>query len=590
MALWRLHNAREPAGDNRAAARRASCPRGVRSLGRLGVLAGRVRDVTGAHTYAISINAEDATLGKALAPELEWITGDFLSVIDALPAAIDVIASVLPFNARARGSRAFPGLTGTPVDVADDRASQILAAASLRLSSDGAALYVVAPNLLSRSDSILRKLGQLGLGLDAAFALPAGTFAPYTNLAAYLIVVRRAASDTMFVAQLSKDSHTNAQIVENFRQRCADGPLELGRYVSPSTFRGLEPPRLEEQLRGAGTRFGVRAISLGEIAVDIQLGRPQTDFDFPPVANALFVPLIGNSNVVDNSEALTLKKQNYALIVIDPARSDARFVARFLNSELGRSIREAHKSGSTIPKLNSTGLRRLQLFVPSHKVQREILATDQRVGGERNTLLGFQNDLASIERDLWSPSVDMADVERRLSVLSSRLTGVAPHVAAALDKWFETLPFPLASILRAWQATASDDYRTKYEHLLHFFEAAAEFISVIYLSAFGSQPPFFEPHREQLVDAWAKQRVSLERPTFATWRIANEYLSKQTRQLMADDVEGQPLCAELFANPSLTLPRMLAHKDIATVFAATNKMRNDWAGHGGVVRTYLKIV
>jgi hypothetical protein len=96
-----------------------------------------------------------------------------------------VIASVLPFNARVRGSRAFPGLTGTPVDVADDRASQILAAASLRLSSDGAALYVVAPNLLSRSDSILRKLGQLGLGLDAAFALPAGTFAPYTNLAAY---------------------------------------------------------------------------------------------------------------------------------------------------------------------------------------------------------------------------------------------------------------------------------------------------------------------------------------------------------------------------------------------------------------------
>jgi hypothetical protein len=35
----------------------------------LGVLAKRVRDVTDARTYAVSINAEDATLGKALAPE-----------------------------------------------------------------------------------------------------------------------------------------------------------------------------------------------------------------------------------------------------------------------------------------------------------------------------------------------------------------------------------------------------------------------------------------------------------------------------------------------------------------------------------------
>lgn len=52
---------------------------------------------------------------------------------------------------------------------------------------------------------------------------------------------------------------------------------------------------------------------------------------------------------------------------------------------------------------------------------------------------------------------------------------------------------------------------------------------------------------------------------------------------MDDDAEGRPLCAELFADPNHTLPRMLARKDIATAFAAANKMRNDWSGHGGVV-------
>lgn len=54
-----------------------------------------------------------------------------------------------------------------------------------------------------------------------------------------------------------------------------------------------------------------------------------------------------------------------------------------------------------------------------------------------------------------------------------------------LDEWFEALPYPLASICRAWRATPVQDFKTKYEHLLHLFEATAEFVSVIMLSAFS---------------------------------------------------------------------------------------------------------
>jgi len=145
------------------------------------------------------------------------------------------------------------------------------------------------------------------------------------------------------------------------------------------------------------------------------------------------------------------------------------------------------------------------------------------------------------------------------------------------------LPFPLASILRVWQATASDDYKSKYEHLLQFFEATAQFLSVIFLSGFTSQVAFFEPHREKLVESWKKQKVSLERPTFGTWRITIEYLAKQTRDLLSGDSDANALCKELFADPNLSLVKMLTQKDIAAVLATTNKMRNDWSGHGGVV-------
>jgi len=436
----------------------------------------------------------------------------------------------------------------------------------------------------AQTESIVRKLPSLGLGIEAALELPPGSFAPYANVSAYLLVVRKQPLAQMFVAQLSQDANTNRQIVVNLREGKADGALELGRFVAVEDFRGLEPLRLDEQLRQTEHRLEVPAVRLGELARAIQLGRFGDDFVFSTARNALYIPLLGISDVVDSTEAMALKKQNYAQVVVDETRSDARFVARFLNTELGHSIREAYKSGSTIPKLNTTGLKDLRVFVPNLETPRKTLAIEARLETEQNTIRGLQNDLAAIRRDLWASPGRMAEVDSRLRAFSVKLAaGATAQVAATLDQWFETLPFPLASILRAWQATPSQDYKTRYEHLLHFFEAAAEFFSVIYLSAFTSRPELWAVHKEKLLEAWNKHNLSLERATFGTWKVVVEYLSKQTRELLGADPEKRALCAELFCDPTQVLPTMLARKGLAAVLSAANKMRNDWTGHGGVV-------
>jgi hypothetical protein len=43
------------------------------------------------------------------------------------------------------------------------------------------------------------------------------------------------------------------------------------------------------------------------------------------------------------------------------------------------------------------------------------------------------------------------------------------------------------------------------------------------------------------------------------------------------------MCAEMFADQTLALPEMLSHKELVTILSTTNKMRNDWTGHGGVL-------
>ncbi|MEI7685479.1 MAG: hypothetical protein WCL32_10655, partial [Planctomycetota bacterium] len=532
-------------------------------------------------------------LGEVLAPEVRWQLGEPLELIASLPHSLDLFASILPVGAKSYAPLKVTLPAGETIELADDLGSLVMVASSMHLTSSGIGLFVVTPSFFFKQQSVFRRFSDLGLGMEAAFALPSGTFAPYTNMSAYLVVVRRKSSTRMFVAQLSNDTNTTLQIIGNFQQGVEGGSLELGRFVSPDSFQGFEQLRASEELTLAEKRLGVRAVNLGELGdlkTGIKLGRPGVEFAFQPLENAIYIPLIGKSDVAESPDTLTMKPQNYAQVVIDPARSNARFVARFLNSEFGKKLREQNKSG-VIPKLNRQTLKKVRVFVPDLQTQRRVLQIENSITAEQNTVMALQNELAELRRELWATPKAAAQVQEKIGGLAARLAGgIKQHASETLDQWFETLPFPLASILRAWQATPSQDFKTKYEHLLHFFEGTAEFVSVILLSAFDSNDAVFAPHRQKLRETMQKQNLSFNRATFGTWKLVVEYFGKQTRDLLnengkktEDAKNDRTLCAVMFADPTLLLPDALSRKELAAILSATNKMRNDWGGHGGVV-------
>jgi hypothetical protein len=560
----------------------------------IGFLVAVLREVSGAsEAMAITQNTGENTLGKVLVPQADWQSGDPLHLLGKESKELDLVASILPMGAKSHLPLKVTLATGEEIELSDELGNLVMVAASMRLSSSGVGMFVVTPSFFFKQQSVFHRFSELGLGMEAALALPSGTFAPYTNLAAYLVVIRRKPSTRMFVAQLSADTNTNRQIVANYRQGIEGGSTELGRFVTTDTFRSIESLRASEAMTTAEKRLGVQASSLaelGDVKSGINLGRSGEEFAFQPLDNAIYIPLLGRSDVVESLDALTLKAQNYAQVVIDPSRSDARFVARFLNSEFGKELREQNKSGF-IPKLNKQSLRELRVYIPDLQTQRRMLEIETHITAEQNTVMALQNEIAELRRQLWASPKSAPQVEERIAALARRLAGgIKQHASATIDQWFETLPFPLASILRAWQATPSQDFKTKYEHLLHFFEGAAEFVSVILLSAFNSNDAVFAPLRQKLTETMQKQNLSFIRATFGTWKLVVEYLGKQTRDLLnengkkPDDAKNdRALCADMFADPSLSLPDALSRKELAAILSTTNKMRNDWGGHGGVV-------
>jgi len=500
---------------------------------------------------AFTKNPAEAALGKVLNSIAEWHVGEPLNLLSSLSEEIDVVASVLPFGVREQVM--LRTADGNEVEVRDSYGHQVLKVSALRLHAQGVGLFVV-PSAFFFSKPyrpILRHFQELGLGIQAALALPAGLFAPYTNIPTYLVVVRRHVVGRMFVAQLSNDSKTDDQIVANLKDEKEGGSLELGRFVDPSSFTGLDSIRIAERMEEAEKRFGAKAVGLGDIATAINLGRFKEDFSFPEQENAIFIPLIGISDAVNSVEDFKLKPQNYAQVVVDPSKSHPHFVAQFLSSELGKELREKSKTG-IIPKMNKRTLMDLHVIVPDLQTQKRMLEVEARLAAIRNVLLGLQNELGDFHREIWSNPKSVNEVDQRLSAFSDRnYRNLQRYSADRLDQWIETLPFPLASILRAWQATPTQEFKPRYELLLHFFEATAEFLAVIFLSAYSSRPTLFDEQMKRLGEAMKKQRLTFELATFGTWKLAVEYFGKQTRIHLNKDNDSRICCADIFGDPSL---------------------------------------
>jgi len=215
----------------------------------LGILAAVIHEVTHARrTIACAQSANSEALSRALTPQLDWRGGQLanpVAFLETLSDPLDVIASVLPFGVQIPEPIEICNSSGERVE-SRELASVVLAATSMRLSPEGVGLFVVMPTFFFAQKSILPDLPRLGLCVEAALALPAGSFAPYTTISTYLVVVRRRASAQMFVAQLSHDLHTNRQIVANLRE----GTRREGATRPRATF--IDTPRCRRSAESVG--------------------------------------------------------------------------------------------------------------------------------------------------------------------------------------------------------------------------------------------------------------------------------------------------------------------------------------------------
>jgi len=141
----------------------------------------------------------------------------------------------------------------------------------------------------------------------------------------------------------------------------------------------------------------------------------------------------------------------------------------------------------------------------------------------------------------------------------------------------ESLPFPIASILRLYEAKKNP--RMKLEHLFHFFEALTEFLSVILLSPFIQDKGFYDREITPLKNIkpnWYKT------PSIGDWNLINRWITKSIRRFRENKSIYKKFL-NIFCNPSSNFLKNLIDKKIYEILYAFREDRNTWKAHSGIL-------
>jgi hypothetical protein len=207
----------------------------------------------------------------------------------------------------------------------------------------------------------------------------------------------------------------------------------------------------------------------------------------------------------------------------------------------------------------------MNLYLPPGTTQAKQLEAQSHIRNARS-------ELQELEARLWSEP-------RKLDLTAHALKRYMRE--ESFTDWLDTLPFPLASILWTYH-TAGDDQKRRYEHLMHFFEALAQFMATILLSTIERDESLFAKEKEKLVPTLREQRLTIERATFGTWKCIFEQLAKTVRSMYAlpdtrSSIEQLVRCHEE------SVIRMLTSSELVAVIQRCTGLRNTWIGHAGVV-------
>ncbi len=501
----------------------------------------------------ITINQDEyELLTKGLLKDQNKITrGDGLENIENELNKFDLIVSFPPFAMPSR----------KPNSTSKDYATDLLIESANKLNDNGT-LFFLMPQRFLLDKKIKQAIAKTNISIDGIFYLEEGSHYPITSISTYLIVASVGKSKSHFTAKLTSDNKANKIIYKNFISKKEGKKIQLGKFIKLQNFNSFKALEKEDNLFKLGKRTGLPTVLLNNILIEINTIRDIKQEDVVHKLNSIYIPKVGNSDVVHNPSGFKIKPKNYLQIVLNDNISPV-FISNYLNTTIGKLSLESRKVGTTIENITIASISELPLFIPQYQEQIKLIKVNNKI---ENISLAINE----LKEKLWNRPSLVDKIDKEISSFEKD---------NSIEKWLDNLPFPISSIL--WKYYATTDNRNKTEHLLHFFEAFSEFLSLLMLSALNQNPEFYKSERHRWISSDKQYKDWIKKATFGGWNNLTASLAKATRTLLNEE-KTREIVLSLFGNPSNDFLEFITNKKVITILEEVREYRNKWKGHGGV--------
>ena len=260
------------------------------------------------------------------------------------------------------------------------------------LSKTGYGLFLVEPNLKDSiaGEKFIEELEKNGYYINAIFNTPEKLLHPETSLRPNFVLISKNHEKELFITELNNDSDISI-IIDNFKNKNKHvGYITEGLFVDESNFKSFNKFKIINQLEKLSTQYKeFKKCKLEKISHEINMKNELKDCE-----NSIYIPRVGNSQVISNLENAKLKHQNYVQVILKDNIVKAEYLRLFFMSEMGNLILKSLISGSIIQHINKRDIKDIFVPIPPLEEQNLIIETNEKLDGLRDIIVKFEGELA----------------------------------------------------------------------------------------------------------------------------------------------------------------------------------------------------
>lgn len=392
-----------------------------------------------------------------------------------------------------------------------------------------------------------------GYSLKAIFGTPPQTLLPATSIPIQLLVIEKGEQEKVFVAEITDDTNKKKTILKHFKKEIKGKTEQDGVWQSINDLASI--PKLVErkELDLLLRRTGLPLLKLSELGEIKRSNTVQGEW--------IAIHRSSRKNVELGQSPSSFNENQYYFFEVNTQVVETKYLIELLNSSLGKKILQYTSVGIS-PTIIRARLLEMEFPIDSIQAQQKIIKLDRE-------LKNLEESFKTLRLQLWDKPKKFKEIQNTLKRQLKTPNNV---------EWFETLPFPLSSILWGYHSEAKTD--KKVEYLLLFFEGFCQFLDTLILSAIIRNNTFYENEARD----WVKNEHSLnwyEHATFGGWQKLLERLSKNVRTLYHNK-DQQAFIINLFGGADESYFKFITSKSLAAPLMMVNQIRNNFKGHGGL--------